>query len=68
VGRPAGDRRRRARPLEKYRDLHMALADATLVAMGERRRLTTVLTLDSHLRVYRTATRSAFEVLPAPVS
>jgi predicted nucleic acid-binding protein len=59
----------RARALmEKYRDLPMALADATLVAVGERRRLRTVLTLDGDFRVYRTATRAAFEVLPAPVS
>jgi len=54
--------------MEKYRDLPMALADATLVAMGERRRLRTVLTLDGHFLVYRTATRAGFEVLPAPVS
>jgi uncharacterized protein len=59
----------RARALmEKYRDLSMALADATLVAMGERRRLRTVLTLDGRFRVYRTGTRAGFEVLPTPVS
>jgi predicted nucleic acid-binding protein len=59
----------RARALmEKYRELPMALADATLVAMGERRRLRTVLTLDGHFVVYRTATRTGFEVLPAPLS
>jgi hypothetical protein len=36
--------------------------------MGERRRLRTVLTLDAHFHVHRTATRSGFEVLPASVS
>lgn len=54
--------------MEKYRDLPMDLADATLVAVGEQRRVRQVLTLDGHFRVYRTATRAGFEVLPAPVS
>jgi predicted nucleic acid-binding protein len=59
----------RARALmEKYRDLPMALADATLVAIGERRRLRRVLTLDGHFHLYRTAARAGFEVLPAPLS
>ncbi len=53
--------------MEKYGD-HMDLADATLVAIAEQRRINRVLTLDSHFQVYRTATRAAFEVLPAAVS
>ena len=59
----------RARALmEKYRDLPMDLGDATLVALAERRRVRQVLTLDGHFRVYRTATRAGFEVLPTPIS
>ena len=57
----------RARALmEKYHDLPMDLADASLVAVAEQRRLTRVLTLDAHFRVYRPAPRATFEVLPAP--
>ena len=37
--------------MEKYRDLPMALADATLVASAERRQVRQVLTLDGHFRV-----------------
>lgn len=60
-----GTSRGRARTLmEKYHDLPMDLADATLVAVAEQRRVRQVLTLDSDFRVYRTATRGAFEVLP----
>jgi len=56
----------RARALmEKYHDLPMDLADASLVAVAEQRRLTRVLTLDAHFRVYRPAPRATFEVLPA---
>jgi predicted nucleic acid-binding protein len=59
----------RARALmEKYRDLPMDLGDATLVALAEQRRIGQVLTLDRHFRLYRTATRTGFEVLPPPVS
>lgn len=59
----------RARALmEKYRDLPMDLADASLVAVAESRRVRRVLTLDGHFRVYRTTARDGFEVLPAPVS
>jgi len=58
--------RARARLLmERYRDLPMALADATLVATAERRRVRQVLTLDRHFQVYRPASRTGFEVLPA---
>lgn len=63
-----GPARARTRALmEKYRDLPMDLADATLVAVAERRQVRQVLTLDRDFGVYRTATRSAFEVLPGPI-
>jgi uncharacterized protein len=54
--------------MEKYRDLPMDLGDATLAALGEQRRVGQVLTVDGAFRVYGTATRAGFEVLPAPVS
>jgi uncharacterized protein len=55
----------RARALmEKYRDLPMDLGDATLVAVAEQRRIRQVLTLDGDFRVYRTAARAGFDVLP----
>ncbi len=54
--------------MEKYGDLPMGLADATLVAIAEQRRINRVLTLDSHFHIYRTATRAAFDVLPESVS
>jgi uncharacterized protein len=64
-----GPGRARARALmEKYRDLPMDLADATLVTVAERRRVRQVLTLDRDFGVYRTASRGTFEVLPAPLS
>lgn len=50
--------------MEKYRDKPMDLADATLVAIAERRRMRQVLTLDGDFRLYRPATREAFEILP----
>lgn len=51
--------------MEKYRDLPMDVADATLVAVAEQRRVLQVLTLDSDFLVYRTSARGTFEVLPA---
>ncbi len=54
--------------MEKYRDLPMGFADASLVAIAEQRRVKRVLTLDGHFRVYRTAARAAFDVLPEVVS
>lgn len=57
----------RARALmEKYHDLPMDLADATLVAVAEQRKVRQVITLDADFHVYRTATRAGFDVLPRP--
>lgn len=57
--------RKRARDLmEKYRDLPMDLADATLVALAETERLRRIFTLDKDFTVYRLQGRRAFEVLP----
>jgi uncharacterized protein len=53
--------------MREYRDMPMALADASLVALAEERRETRILTLDSHYHGYvATWSRTAhgFQVLP----
>jgi predicted nucleic acid-binding protein len=50
--------------MEKYADLPMDLADATLVATAEARNLSRVFTLDSDFRVYRLKGKGVFETLP----
>lgn len=55
----------RARVLmEKYRDVPMDLADATLVAVAETRHLHRIFTLDRDFRTYRLEGRRAFEIVP----
>jgi hypothetical protein len=57
--------RQRSRDLmEKYRDTPMDLADATLVAIAEQRRLRRVFTLDRDFSVYRLRGRRSFDVFP----
>lgn len=56
----------RARALmEKYSDVPMSLADASLVSLAELRNLTRVFTLDSDFTVYRFRGRRSFELIPA---
>ena len=50
--------------MDKYRDLPMDLADASLVAVAEERGLSRVFTLDSDFRVYRLARGRSFTVIP----
>ncbi len=50
--------------MEKYRDVPMDLADATLVALAEHLDTKIVFTLDSDFRVYRFKNRQAFKVVP----
>ena len=50
--------------MQKYRDLPMDFADAALVCVAERERITRILTLDSHFRIYRLPRRARFAVLP----
>jgi predicted nucleic acid-binding protein len=55
----------RARALmEKYRDVPMDIADASLVAVAETRGLKRIFTLDSDFDVYRYRGREAFAVIP----
>ena len=50
--------------MERYRNLPMDLADASLVALAEEKRLGEVFTLDSDFRVYRLPNGDAFDVVP----
>lgn len=50
--------------MRKYRDTPMDFADAALVRVAERDRLTRILTFDAHFRVYALPRRSRFVVLP----
>ncbi len=50
--------------MERYRDLPMDLADASLVALAEERRLEQVFSLDGDFRVYRLPGNRAFDVVP----
>lgn len=50
--------------MEKYRDVPMDLADASLVAVAENRNLRRIFTLDSDFYVYRLHDKNAFEVFP----
>ncbi len=49
--------------MEKYRDVPMDLADASLVAAAERLSLNRIFTLDSDFYVYRLYDKDAFDVL-----
>ena len=52
--------------MERYGDRPMDLADATLVHLAERERLTTVFTIDhDDFETYRIGGRRAFRVMPA---
>ena len=50
--------------MERYRDLPMALADASLVELAEQRGAALIFTLVSDFRVYRTGSGSVLEVVP----
>jgi predicted nucleic acid-binding protein len=56
--------KRSARLMERYADRPMDLADATLVALAEERRLKRIFTLDVDFHIYRLHGRQAFEVVP----
>jgi len=52
------------RLMEEYQDAPMDLADASLVAVAESRKLRRVFTLDSHFRIYRLSDGAALEIVP----
>jgi predicted nucleic acid-binding protein len=51
--------------MEKYQDIPMDLADASLVAVAESQKIKRIFTLDSDFYVYRLYDKDAFEVIPA---
>lgn len=52
--------------MKKYHDLPMELADATLVVLGEEKKLSTVFTLDhKDFRIYRPKHKKRFTLLPS---
>jgi predicted nucleic acid-binding protein len=55
---------RMAALMEKYRDLPMDLADASLVALAEALGLNRIFTLDTHFRVYRLPRDRSFTLVP----
>jgi predicted nucleic acid-binding protein len=65
VEQNAEDRGRMQALMEKYRDRPMDLADASLVALAESRRLRDIFTLDhSDFRVYRLHRRQTLRLWP----
>ena len=50
--------------MEKYQNVPMDLADASLVAVAESQRIRRIFTLDSDFYIYRLYDRDAFEVIP----
>ena len=50
--------------MEKYRDVPMDLADASLVAIAESQGIEQIFTLDSDFRIYRLADGSMLELIP----
>jgi predicted nucleic acid-binding protein len=61
---PPTANKRSARLMERYADRPMDLADATLVALAEERRLKRIFTLDADFHIYRLNGRQAFEIVP----
>ena len=59
-----GDLARMKVLMRKYRDLPMDFADAALVRVAERDRLSHILSFDRHFRVYALPGRARFVVLP----
>ncbi len=50
--------------MEKYRDVPMDFADASLVVAAERLNLRRVFTIDSDFHIYRINGKKSFEVIP----
>ena len=61
----AAANKRAAHLMERYADRLMDLADATLVALAEERRLKLIFTLDADFHIYRLRGRQAFDIVPA---
>jgi predicted nucleic acid-binding protein len=59
------ERRQMSTLMERYQNVPMDLADASVVALAEALRDRQIFTLDSDFRVYRLSDGSAFDVVPA---
>lgn len=61
----AADIERAKEIIERYSDLEIGIADASIVVLGERHAISTVLTLDQrHFRALRLERRKRFKLLP----
>jgi hypothetical protein len=62
----ADDVRQAAAVIDRYRDLELGLADASIVVLADRHRVTDIVTLDErHFRAIRGPGGRRFRVLPA---
>ena len=62
----AGNHRRIRELMKKYRDLPMDLADAALVSVAERERISRIFTLDRRdFQLYRPHRLGRFQIIPA---
>ena len=50
--------------MARYQNVPMSLADASLIAVAESRRFTTLFTLDSDFYIYRLKDKTTITVLP----
>jgi len=50
--------------MEKYKDVPMDLADASLVVLAETSGVRQVFTLDTDFYIYRIASKESFDVIP----
>lgn len=57
--------RRSEKLMEKYSDRPMDLADATIVALAEKRALRRIFSLDADFHIYRFRERQHFDVVPS---
>jgi predicted nucleic acid-binding protein len=60
----AGEPRQMASLMDRYQNVPMDLADASLVAVAELLEERTIFTLDSDFRIYRLANGDAFTIVP----
>lgn len=65
VDLPSSAVERTRRLMEKYADVPMSLADASLVSLAELRNMNQVFALDSDFAVYRFRGRRSFILIPA---
>ena len=50
--------------MEKYKDLPMDVADASLVVTAETLNISSIFTIDSHFRAFRIHNTGTFQIIP----